>query len=75
MKNHVNRLQDLGYTVELKKAELPDPEKRMIQQGKGRLLLVVTTPYRKLTWPGVRTKECCHEHAGEIFITTSRASC
>ena len=22
----------------------------------------------KLTWPGLRTKQCCHEHAGEIFI-------
>jgi len=39
----------------------------MIQQGKSRTLLVVTTPWLKLTWPGVRTKECCHEHADEIF--------
>ena len=28
---------------------------------------MVSTPEEKLTWPGLRTKECCHEHAGEIF--------
>lgn len=31
------------------------------------LLLVVATPEMKLTGPVLSTRECCHEHAGEIF--------
>ncbi|MEW6215092.1 MAG: hypothetical protein AB1478_07830 [Nitrospirota bacterium] len=27
----------------------------------------IKTPDMKLTEPVLRTKECCHEHAGEIF--------
>lgn len=27
----------------------------------------IKTPEMKLTEPVIRTKECCHEHAGEIF--------
>ena len=46
----------------------------MVLQDKGRFLLVVATPGMKLTWLGLRTKECCHEHAGEIF-TVCPASC
>ena len=36
--------------------------------------MVVATPEMKLTRPGLRTKECCHEHADEI-ATTYPASC
>jgi hypothetical protein len=43
-------------------------------QNKGRFLLVVATPYMKLIWPDLRTKQCCHEHAGEIF-TVNPATC
>ncbi len=43
-------------------------------QNGGRYLLVVATPEMKLTRPGLRTKECCHEHADEIF-TIYPASC
>jgi uncharacterized protein (DUF2461 family) len=43
-------------------------------QNKGRFLLVVATPYMKLIWPDLRTKQCCHEHAGEIF-TVDPATC
>jgi hypothetical protein len=39
----------------------------MVLQDRGRFLLVVATPNMKLTRPGLRTKECCHEHADEIF--------
>lgn len=39
----------------------------MVLQDRGRFLLVVATPEMKLTRPGLRTKECCHEHADEIF--------
>jgi len=46
----------------------------MVLQDGGRFLLVVTTPDMKLTRPGLRTKECCHEHADEIF-TIYPASC
>jgi hypothetical protein len=46
----------------------------MVVQDRGRFLLVVTTPDLKLTRPGLRTKECCHEHTGEIF-TIYPASC
>jgi len=28
----------------------------------------------KLTWPDLRTKQCCHEHADEIF-TIYPATC
>jgi hypothetical protein len=46
----------------------------MVLQDGGRFLLVVATPRLKLTLPGLRTKECCQEHAGEIF-TICPASC
>jgi hypothetical protein len=39
----------------------------MVLQDRGRFLLVVATPNMKLTRSGLRTKECCHEHADEIF--------
>jgi hypothetical protein len=40
----------------------------MVLQDRGRFLLVVATPDMKLTRLGLRTKECCHEHADEIFM-------
>lgn len=40
----------------------------VVSQNKGRFLLVVATPDSKLIWLDLRTKQCCHEHAGEIFI-------
>jgi hypothetical protein len=46
----------------------------MVLQDGGRFLLVVATPDMKLTRPGLRTKECFHEHADEIF-TIYPASC
>ena len=35
---------------------------------------MVTTPKVKLTWLDLRTKQCCHEHASEIF-TIYPATC
>src|SRR3990172_13231176 len=59
--------------------KLPDhqvsqQDNKWFSQDKGRFLLVVTTPKVKLTWLDLRTKQCCHEHASEIF-TIYPATC
>src|SRR3990172_5942476 len=59
--------------------KLPDhqvsqQDNKWFSQDKGRFLLVVTTPKVKLTWLDLRTRQCCHEHASEIF-TIYPATC